>query len=181
VQQQGGGFPGLPELLIKAVATLYPKHPLMFATLVGDGRIRRAEAPNVGVTVDVGRGLHVPVIRDAAALTSAQLVERLVRLRFKALRAGFTEEELTGANILVALHNTGGIVLATPIVFPGQTCAVCLPDTQEELALADDGRVVVRRYVNVGLVYDHRVVNGRDAVAFLQDLKYLLEAPAGLV
>jgi 2-oxoglutarate dehydrogenase E2 component (dihydrolipoamide succinyltransferase) len=175
--ERQGGFPGLPELLVKAVATLHPKHPLMFATLLGDGRVRRAPAANVGVTIDVGRGLHVPVIRDAAALSAGQIAERLVRFRFKALRGRFTEDELSGANILVALHNTGGIVLATPIVFPGQTCAVCLPDTQEELALADDGRVVVRRYVNLGVVYDHRVVNGRDAVAFLQDLKYLLEAP----
>jgi 2-oxoglutarate dehydrogenase E2 component (dihydrolipoamide succinyltransferase) len=181
VQQQGGGFAGLPELVVKAVATLHSKHPLMFATLIGDSRILRAEAPNVGVTVDIGRGLHVPVIHDAAALTSAQIAERLARLRFKAMRAGFTEQELAGANILVALHNTAGIVLATPIVFPGQTCAVSLPDTQEELALADDGRVVVRRYVNIGVVYDHRVVNGRDAVAFLQDLKHLMETPESLI
>lgn len=179
-REQGGGFAGLAELLVKAVATLRPKHPMMFATLVGDGRVRRAETANVGVTLDLGRGLHVPVIHDAADLSVAQIAERLGRLRFKALRGGFAEAELAGANVLVALHNTGGIVLATPIVFPGQACAICLPDTQEELALSADGTVVTRRYVNLGLVYDHRLVNGRDAVVFLQDLRRLLEAPEEL-
>ena len=174
---RNGGLPGLPELLVKAVAALHPRHPLFFATLVADGRIRRAPVPNVGVTVDLGRGLHVPVVRDAATLTTAQIAEKLVRFRFKALRGDFKEHELADANILVALHNTGGIVLATPIVFPGQTCAVSLADTQEELALTDNRDVVVRRYVNIGVVYDHRVVNGRDAVEFLRDLKHLLEAP----
>jgi len=174
---RNGGLPGLPELLVKAVAALHPRHPLFFATLVADGRIRRAPVPNVGVTIDLGRGLHVPVVRDAATLTTAQIAEKLVRFRFKALRGDFKEHELADANILVALHNTGGIVLATPIVFPGQTCAVSLADTQEELALTDNRDVVVRRYVNIGVVYDHRVVNGRDAVEFLRDLKHLLEAP----
>lgn len=179
-REQGGGFAGLAELLVKALATLHPRHPMMFATLVGDGRVRRAEAAHVGVTLDLGRGLHVPVIHDAAELSVAQIAERLGRLRFRALRGGFAETELAGANILVALHNTGGIVLATPIVFPGQACAVCLPDIQEELALSEDGTVVTRRYVNIGLVYDHRLVNGRDAVVFLQDLRRLLEAPEEL-
>ncbi|WP_034263661.1 2-oxo acid dehydrogenase subunit E2 [Actinospica robiniae] len=179
-QEQGGGFAGLAELLVKAVATLHPRHPMLFGTLVGDGRVRRADAAHVGVTLDVGRGLHVPVIHDAAELSVAQIAQQLGRLRFKALRGGFAEAELAGANVLVALHNTGGVVLATPIVFPGQACAVCLPDTQEELALSADGRVVARRYVNLGLVYDHRLVNGRDAVVFLQELRNLLEAPEEL-
>jgi 2-oxoglutarate dehydrogenase E2 component (dihydrolipoamide succinyltransferase) len=174
-------FLSLPDLLVKAVALQHGRFPLCFASLTGNGIARLAAAPNVGVTVDVGRGLFVPVVRDAASRTVAQIADTLMDFRVKALRAEFQEREFAGANIMVALHNTAGVVLATPIIFPGQSCVVSLGDAQEQLAFDADRQVVSRRYVNIGLVYDHRLINGRDAILFLDGIKRSLESPAALL
>jgi len=168
----------LPELLIKAVARRHAEQPLFFGRLLDDGSVRLPDSADVGVTMDLGKGLFVPVVRDAAALGMRQLSELLMDYRVKALRGAFRASELDGANIMVALHNAEGLVLATPIIFPGQTCVVSLGGTEERLVLDAEGRPVARRHVHIGLVYDHRVVNGRDAMAFLQSLKQDLESPA---
>ena len=173
----GDGFVSISEMLVKAVARQHATHPLFFSQLLDDGRVRPAETPDVGITVDVGKGLYIPVVRNAAALSGEQVGDLMMEFRVKARRASFRASELTGANIMVALHNADGLVLATPIVFPGQTCVVSLGGTQEELVLGEDGRPVVRRYVYLGLVYDHRVVNGRDAMAFLESVRQCLESP----
>jgi 2-oxoglutarate dehydrogenase E2 component (dihydrolipoamide succinyltransferase) len=180
VSERGGQPFSLPELLVKAVARRHAEQALFFARLLDDGRVQLSETPDVGVTMDLGKGLFVPVVRDAAALSSARLGELLMEYRVKALRGAFRASELAGANIMVALHNTDGLVLATPIIFPGQTCVVSLGGTEERLVLDSEGRPVTRHYVHIGLVYDHRVVNGRDAMAFLQSLKQDLESPAVL-
>ncbi|MCG7204950.1 2-oxo acid dehydrogenase subunit E2 [Streptomyces arenae] len=180
VSDRGGTPFGLPELLVAAVARRHAGHPLFFARLLDDGNVHIPPTADVGVTMDLGKGLFVPVVRDAAAVGAERLGELLMEYRIKALRGAFRASELTDANIMVALHNTEGVVLATPIVFPGQTCVVSLGGTEERLVLDGEGRPVASRYVHIGLVYDHRVVNGRDAMAFLQALKADLESPTVL-
>ncbi|MGI5241708.1 2-oxo acid dehydrogenase subunit E2 [Dactylosporangium sp. CA-139066] len=171
---------GLPELLVKAVATLEPRFRHCFAALVGADRLRLAEAAHVGVTIDVGTGLRVPVVRDAAARPWRELAGELMRFRLSAMRGEADGRDLRGANIVVALHTDDAVTFAVPIVFPGQVCAVSLPATQRELDLADDGTVTARTVVQLGLAYDHRVINGREAVLFLAALRELLESPAAL-
>ncbi|MFG1654550.1 2-oxo acid dehydrogenase subunit E2 [Micromonospora sp. NPDC049275] len=168
---------GLPELLVKAIGRLREDHPLLFAS-PGDGSsVRLAEAAHVGVTIDVGTGLFIPVVRDVEELTCAEIAETLMDFRSRAGGEGFRAGELAGGTIVVSLHTDPDVVLAGPIVFPGQTCVVAIGGTQDELALDTDGRVVTRRFVNLSAVYDHRVVNGREAVAFLQAVKAALESP----
>ncbi|TDC90750.1 dehydrogenase, partial [Nonomuraea deserti] len=161
---------GLPDLLISAVARLHHDFPLFFATLVDEGAARVPESPHVGVTIDLGTGLYVPVIRDANAKSVTEIAGELGAYRRLAQRGGFREEQLAGGNIVVTLHHDAGIVMAVPIIFPGQACAVALTSPQPE----GERTVAV-----VGLSYDHRLVNGRDAVLFLQALRETLEgAPA---
>ncbi|MFY1616009.1 2-oxo acid dehydrogenase subunit E2 [Micromonospora sp. WMMD736] len=168
---------GLPELLVKAIGGLREDHPLLFAS-PGDGSsVRLAEAAHVGVTIDVGTGLFIPVVRDVEELTCAEIAETLMDFRSRAGGEGFRAGELAGGTIVVSLHTDPDVVLAGPIVFPGQTCVVAIGGTQEELVLDADGQVVARRFVNLSAVYDHRVVNGREAVAFLQAVKAALESP----
>lgn len=168
---------GLVELLVKAVGSMNEVHPTAFATPLGDGRVRLTGKPRVGITIDAGSGLFVPFIENPAELTATDIADRLMDFRIKALRGSFRAHELGTADILIALHNTAGVVLATPVVFPGQVCAVSLGDVQDSLSLDESGQVVARRYVNVGLVYDHRVLNGADAMRFLVDLRKRLEEP----
>ncbi|MFI6599991.1 2-oxo acid dehydrogenase subunit E2 [Nonomuraea sp. NPDC050536] len=162
---------GLPDLLVKAVAHLHDDFPLFFAHLVDDTTAELAEEAHVGVTVDLGQGLYIPVIRDTAGKTVEEIAEELAGFRRLAQHGGFREEHLSGGTITVTLHHDADIVMAIPIVFPGQACALALTSPQR-----DGDRTVAA----IGLAYDHRLLNGRDVVLFLQALKERLEAPESL-
>ncbi|MEU4658115.1 2-oxo acid dehydrogenase subunit E2 [Streptomyces sp. NPDC023723] len=180
LSERTGSFVSLPVLLVKAVARRLAGHPLMFAALTDDDAVREAERAHVGVTMDAGRGLYTPVVHDAAQLDSDRIADILTGFRSKAFRGTFQAAELAGANIMVAPHTTEGLILATPIVFPGQTCVVSVGAVDDQVVLDAAGTPRARRFAHLGLVYDHRVVNGGDAMAFLKDLKEELEAPAAL-
>ncbi|QRX96534.1 2-oxo acid dehydrogenase subunit E2 [Streptomyces noursei] len=175
-----GKLLGMPELLVAAVARLHGKRPMFFAELVDEGTVRFADHPHVGVTVDIGKGLNVPVVKDADELAFPALVDVLNGFRRTAIRGRFREVDLAGANIGVTLHNAPDIVHAIPMIFPGQVCALALSGTRDEVVPDANGGTRVRPTVNIGLAYDHRVINGKDAVDFLQDVKEALEHPEGL-
>ncbi|MGW4967814.1 2-oxo acid dehydrogenase subunit E2 [Nonomuraea sp. NPDC004186] len=164
---------GLPELLVSAVASLHGRFPMCFAEPVAADplAVRPSTAPNVGVTVDVGNGLYVPVLRDADRLSVKEIAERLTAYRTKAAQAAFREGDLAGGNIVVTLHTDTAVLLAVPIVFPGQTCALSLCAPQHEFALDSAGNVVKRTTVTLGLAFDHRLVNGREAAMFLNAIR----------
>ncbi|MER6005635.1 2-oxo acid dehydrogenase subunit E2 [Nonomuraea angiospora] len=164
---------GLPELLVAAVAALHGRFPMCFAEPVAADplAVRPSTAPNVGVTVDVGNGLYVPVLRDADRLSVKEIAERLTAYRTKAAQAAFREDDLAGGNIVVTLHTDTAVLLAVPIVFPGQTCALSLCAPQHEFALDTAGNVVKRTTVTLGLAFDHRLVNGREAAMFLNAIR----------
>ena len=156
---------GLPDLLIAAVARLHADFPMFFAELIDDRTARIPDQPRIGVTIDMGTGLYVPVIRDR--LSVPDVAERLAEFRGLAQHGGFTEAHLTGGNIVVTLHHDTDIIMAIPIVFPGHACAIALTSPQP------DGE---RTVAAIGLAYDHRLINGRDVVLFLQALKETLES-----
>lgn len=168
---------GLPELLVAAVSSLHSSFPFFFASLIDEDTVRFAEQPCVGVTFDIGRGLVVPVVKDAARLTVPQLAEVLGRYRRAAISGALQQRDLTGGNITVTLHNEPDISLAIPIVFPGQACALALAGTRTELSLGAGSKITQRTTVNIGLAYDHRLINGRDAIQFLRAVKRILETP----
>ncbi|MEV4376400.1 2-oxo acid dehydrogenase subunit E2 [Streptosporangium sp. NPDC049644] len=164
---------GLAELFVQAVAALHPAFPLFFASIDGD-EARLADAPRVGVTFDLGEGLYVPVVRDTGSLR--EIAEALMRYRLAAAEGDFREKDLTGANIAVTLHTDADVVLAIPLVFPGTVCALAITSPQSEPVLAEDGTVTARTVANIGLAYDHRLINGRDAALFLAALRTELRA-----
>ncbi|MFI6451108.1 2-oxo acid dehydrogenase subunit E2 [Streptosporangium amethystogenes] len=164
---------GLAELFVQAVAALHPAFPLFFASIDGD-EARLADTPRVGVTFDLGEGLYVPVVRDTGSLR--EIAEALMRYRLAAAEGDFREKDLTGANIAVTLHTDADVVLAIPLIFPGTVCALAITSPQSEPVLAEDGTVTVRTVANIGLAYDHRLINGRDAALFLAALRTELRA-----
>lgn len=161
---------GLAEIFVTAVAGLHERFPLFFAAIDDDHALLSAAA-HVGVTVDLGNGLYVPVVRDAAQLGPKELATRLMEFRVAAIEARFRPGDLEGANIAITLHTDPDVCLAIPFVFPGQVCALAVTAPHPELVLDDAGAVAARTVANIGLAYDHRLINGRDAAAFLNALK----------
>ncbi|MBL1100570.1 2-oxo acid dehydrogenase subunit E2 [Streptomyces coffeae] len=175
-----GAMAGAPEYVIAAMARLRTDFPLFFAAPAHPGTVRPADSAHIAVTIDVGKGLFTPVVRDAERLTVADIADVMMEFRIKAIRDGFRGSDLSGGTALLALNNDAEVVVATPLVFPGHTCAASLADTRDELVADESGGVRVRRVAALGLAYDHRVINGRDSVRFLHALRQRLEQPEGL-
>ncbi|MET9068961.1 2-oxo acid dehydrogenase subunit E2 [Streptosporangium sandarakinum] len=168
---------GLPELLVGATGRLLDRFPLFFAAPVDGRRARPASSAHVGVTVDVGGGMFVPVVRDAGRRPLGEIARDLTRFRETALNGVFRERDLSGGNITVTLHTDTAVVAATPIVFPGQICALSLTAPRPEVVAERGGGFAVRKVITLGLAYDHRFVNGRGSAEFLGALRTALEAP----
>ncbi|MEZ0066050.1 2-oxoglutarate dehydrogenase E2 component (dihydrolipoamide succinyltransferase) [Streptacidiphilus sp. MAP12-20] len=154
---------GLAEIFVEQVAALHGEFPRFFAAIVGSTALL-ADAPHIGVTVDLGEGLYVPCVRDAAARSIGEIATELMKYRVAATTGGFKESDLGGANFVVTLHTDADVVLAIPFVFPGTVCALAVTAPSEGTA------------ANIGLAYDHRLINGRDAVLFLHALKKAVES-----
>jgi 2-oxoglutarate dehydrogenase E2 component (dihydrolipoamide succinyltransferase) len=169
----------LPELLIRSVADMFGRYPLFFATTHDDGEVTLAVEARVGVTIDVGRGLTVPVVDGAAVTSLKRIAETLARFREAALRGRFTEQDLTGSNIGISLP-AGEVVLVQPLILPGQVCMLSLGAAQVVPYLEPDGRLTARQVAHLGLAYDHRLINGRDAAKFLGEVKHSFESPQAL-
>ncbi|MFC7644143.1 2-oxo acid dehydrogenase subunit E2 [Streptosporangium lutulentum] len=122
----------------------------------------------------MGEGLYVPVVRDTGSLRG--IADTLMRYRLAATEGDFREQDLAGATIAVTLHTDADIVLAIPLIFPGTVCALAITSPQRELVLGEDGAVTARTVANIGLAYDHRLINGRDASRFLAALRSELES-----
>lgn len=166
---------GIAAAVLAAVAALRARFPRVFASY-RDGRVTLAAGAHVAVTTDVGTGLYLPVVTDADQRTVADIAERLMRFRISAVRRRFEVSELTGANIAITLHTDPGVVLAIPVIPPNVAAALSLCSVQEETVLDDDGGVRRRSYLNLAMTYDHRLINGRDAVLFLSELRDCLES-----
>ncbi|MEU4621960.1 2-oxo acid dehydrogenase subunit E2 [Actinoplanes sp. NPDC023801] len=172
---RGGAPYGLVELLVKAIAARHADFPLFFATPGADHTLTLAPTANVGVTVDVGTGLFIPVLKDAARRPIGDLADDLMDFRVSALRQNFREDAFADEAITLSLHNDPDIILAAPIVHPGRTCVVTLCAERSEVALTEDGVPFARPVTTVAATYDHRYLNGRDVVRFLTAVKQDLE------
>jgi 2-oxoglutarate dehydrogenase E2 component (dihydrolipoamide succinyltransferase) len=168
---------GLPELLVKCIAVLHAEFPMCYARRRDDGATVPSETARVGVTVDVGTGLSVPVIPDAGRKSLREIGRTLADFRMRALRRRLHETDLAGGNIALALNDDDGIVAAQPLILPPLVCMLSLCSVQQELRLQDTGQVDVCHYFNLGLAYDHRLINGREAALFLRAVRTIVVSP----
>ncbi|MGW8743706.1 2-oxo acid dehydrogenase subunit E2 [Streptomyces sp. NPDC055794] len=178
--EASGATIGLAETVIKAVAEAHPDFPAFYGSLIDDRSVELAGAPHVGVTVDVDGALYVPVVRDANELSLEDIADTLMDFRMKAWGKEFAEHELSGGNIAVSLNPDPGVVHVHPIVMRPHLCMLSVGAVDDECRIDADGRVSAHRVVHLGLAYDHRVINGRDAVLFLSRIKSLLQEPEKL-
>ncbi len=166
---------GLPELLVHALGELRERFPFFYGEVTGK-RFRPAPA-DVGVTVDVGTGLFIPVVRAAGEKSLEEIADVLMDFRIKALRDDFHEEELRNGALTLSLNNEEDVLLVEPLILPGQSCMVTLAGLRGELARDEGGEIVERQVASLGLAYDHRVINGAEAIAFLRAIGESLAAP----
>lgn len=169
----------LPELLIRCIADLTKRFPLFFAAAHDDGTATLAGEARVGVTIDVGHGLTIPVFGGADLASPATIARAMTAYRGKAVRQQLTAADLSGATIALSLP-AGEVLLAQPLVPPGLSCMLALGATYSAPDLDADGGLVRRQAAYLGLSYDHRLINGRDAALFLGELKTALESPEQL-
>jgi 2-oxoglutarate dehydrogenase E2 component (dihydrolipoamide succinyltransferase) len=135
---------------------------------------------DVGVAVSTERGLIVPVLRDADQQTFADIEKSIAAFASRARAGTITIEELTGGTFTITNGGTFGSLLSTPIVNAPQSAILGMHKIQDR-AVVIDGQVAVRPMMYVALTYDHRIIDGREAVQFLVTIKQCLEDPARLV
>ncbi len=178
----GEGKPKLSVLpfLIQGLVKTVPSFPQVNAQFDDDaGVVRRYEALHVGVATQTDDGLVVPVIRHAEAKDLWRLAAEISRLAGLARTGKAGREDLSGSTItLTSLGVLGGVV-TTPVINRPEV-AIIGPNKIIERPVVRGGQVVVRRMMNISSSFDHRVVDGYDAAAFIQALKGVLEHPASL-
>lgn len=169
---------GFMSFFIKAVVDALQGEPQLNSRLDGDELVQN-HFYDIGVAVGTERGLIVPVIRDADRKTFAELENDLAYYAKKARDGAITIEDLQGGVFTISNGGVYGSLMSTPILNPPQSGILGMHKIQER-PVAVDGRVVIRPMMYLALSYDHRVVDGKEAVTFLVRVKDAIENPLRL-
>jgi 2-oxoglutarate dehydrogenase E2 component (dihydrolipoamide succinyltransferase) len=170
---------GFMSFFVKACIEALRRYPVINASVEG-GDIVYHEYFDIGVAVSTDRGLIVPVLRDAEQMGFADIEKAVTGFAERARNGTITIEELTGGTFSVTNGGVFGSLLSTPIVNAPQSAILGMHKIQQR-PVAVDEQVVVRPMMYVALTYDHRIIDGREAVQFLVAVKEVLEDPARLL
>ena len=170
---------GFMSFFVKACVEALRRYPLVNASVDGNDIIYH-EFYDIGVAVSTDRGLVVPVLRDADTLGFGDIEKAVVGYANRAREGSITLEELTGGTFTITNGGVFGSLLSTPILNMPQSAILGMHKIQERPVVVD-GQVVVRPMMYLALSYDHRIIDGRDAVQFLVAVKDALEDPARLL
>ena len=170
---------GFMSFFIKASIEALKKHPAINAS-IDDNDIIYHGYYDMGIAVSTPRGLVVPVIKDADQLDFAGIEKSIFDYGSKARDGALTYEDLTGGTFTITNGGIFGSMLSTPILNPPQ-CAILGMHAITERPVVENGEIVIRPVMYLALSYDHRLVDGRDAVQFLVAIKEGLESPAHLL
>ncbi len=135
---------------------------------------------DIGVAVGSPRGLVVPVLKDADGLTLAEIEDQIREYGQKAQDGKLSIDEMTGGTFTISNGGVFGSLLSTPILNPPQTGILGMHKIQER-PVALNGEVVIRPMMYLALSYDHRLIDGQEAVRFLVTIRNLLEDPARIL
>jgi 2-oxoglutarate dehydrogenase E2 component (dihydrolipoamide succinyltransferase) len=178
-EKQYGVKLGFMSFFAKACVEALKKFPAVNASVDG-GDIVYHEFFDIGVAVSTDRGLIVPVLRDADQLSFADIEKSIGNFAARARAGSITIEELTGGTFTITNGGVFGSLLSTPIVNSPQSAILGMHKIQDRPVVID-GQVVVRPMMYIALTYDHRIIDGREAVQFLVTVKQCLEDPARMV
>jgi 2-oxoglutarate dehydrogenase E2 component (dihydrolipoamide succinyltransferase) len=178
-EKQHGVKLGFMSFFAKACVEALKKFPSVNASVDGNDIVYH-EYFDIGVAVSTDRGLIVPVLRDADLLSFADIEKSIGNFAGRARAGTITMEELTGGTFTITNGGVFGSLLSTPIVNSPQSAILGMHKIQDR-AVVIDGQVVVRPMMYIALTYDHRIIDGREAVQFLVTVKQCLEDPARMV
>ena len=170
---------GFMSFFTKAAVEALKKFPLINASVDGS-EIVYHNYFDIGIAVSSPRGLVVPVMRAADRLSFAEIEKTIAEYGTKARDAKLTLEELIGGTFTITNGGVFGSLLSTPILNPPQSAILGMHKI-EERPIAENGEVVIRPMMYLALSYDHRIIDGREAVSFLVAMKELLEDPSRLM
>ena len=167
---------GLMSFFVKAVVAALKKFPVVNASVDGNDIVYHGYY-DIGIAVSSPRGLVVPVIRDADKLSQAEIERTISDFGRRAMDGKLTIEELAGGTFSITNGGVFGSMLSTPIINPPQSAILGIHATKER-PVAENGQVVIRPMNYLALSYDHRIIDGREAVLSLAAMKEALEYPA---
>jgi 2-oxoglutarate dehydrogenase E2 component (dihydrolipoamide succinyltransferase) len=178
-EKEHGARLGFMSFFVKACVEALRKFPVVNASVDGTDIVYH-EYYDVGVAVSTDRGLVVPVLRDADALSFGEIEKSIVTYATKAREGSLSLDEITGGTFTITNGGVFGSLLSTPILNMPQSAILGMHKIQERPVVVN-GEVVVRPMMYLALSYDHRIIDGRDSVQFLVAVKEALEDPARLL
>ena len=170
---------GFMSFFVKAVVHALRKYPIVNASIDGTDIVYHGYY-DIGIAVGTERGLLVPILRNADQMSIAQIEQQIVEFGKRAKDGKITLEELTGGTFSISNGGVFGSMLSTPIINPPQSAILGVHATKER-PVVENGQVVIRPINYLALSYDHRIIDGREAVLSLVAMKEALEDPARLI
>ena len=164
---------------MKAACESLKRFPAVNASIDGDDVVYHGYQ-DVGVAVSTEKGLVVPVLRDAENMSMAKIEEKVREYGLRAKDGKLSMEDMTGGTFTITNGGVFGSLLSTPILNPPQTAILGMHKIQDR-PMAVNGEVVILPMMYLALSYDHRLVDGKDAVQFLVAIKDLIEDPARIL
>ena len=166
---------GYMSFFVKAAAEALKRHPIINASVDGNDVIYHGYQ-DISIAVSTDKGLVTPVLRDAQNMSFADVEKAIIGYAKKAREGGLTLEDLQGGTFTITNGGTFGSLFSTPIVNPPQSAILGMHAIKER-AIVENGQVVAAPMMYIALSYDHRIIDGKDAVLFLVDIKNQLENP----
>lgn len=170
---------GFMGFFVRAAAEALKRFPAVNASLDGDDVIYHGYQ-DIGVAVSTEKGLVVPVLRNAEYLSIAEIENTIAEFGAKARDGKLSIDEITGGTFTITNGGVFGSLQSTPILNPPQA-AILGMHTIKERPIAEKGEVVIRPMMNLALSYDHRLIDGKEAVRFLGAIKEMIEYPAKIL
>lgn len=174
-QKEHGVKLGITSFFVKAVVAALKKFPIINASVDGNDIVYHGYY-DIGIAVASPRGLVVPIIRDADQLTQAQIEKQIADFAQRAQNGKLNIEELTGGTFSITNGGIFGSMLSTPIINPPQSAILGIHATKQR-PVVENGQIVIRPINYLALSYDHRIIDGREAVLSLVAIKEALEYP----
>ena len=170
---------GFMSFFVKAAVAALKKYPVLNASIDGNDIVYHGYF-DIGIAVGSPRGLVVPILRNADQMSFADIEKKIAEFGTKARDGKLSMEELTGGTFSISNGGVFGSMLSTPIINPPQSAILGVHATKDR-AVVENGQVVVRPMNYLAMSYDHRIIDGREAVLGLVAMKEALEDPARLL